>query len=158
MYITLDLYFDIEAWWKLTCQQSKLIITLYTVTTSFNPLNPIVHFWLHHTAHCSEKIVSARLRAGSAWAKTKVCTPFTSYIHQLHISGSSSAQLHWATNLGQFGEGPHLASAAHLMCPQCFFVGNSTSLEDQPTSPKGFVWCLSVVIATHTPPVMGRTK
>ena len=26
----------------------------------FNPLNPIVHFWLHHTAHCAEKIVSAR--------------------------------------------------------------------------------------------------
>ena len=25
-----------------------------------NPLNPIVHFWLHHTAHCEEKIVSAR--------------------------------------------------------------------------------------------------
>ena len=23
-----------------------------------NPLNPIVHFWLHHTAHCVEKIVS----------------------------------------------------------------------------------------------------
>ena len=22
--------------------------------------NPIVHFWLHHTAHCAEKIVSAR--------------------------------------------------------------------------------------------------
>ena len=25
-----------------------------------NPLNPIVHFWLHHTAQCAEKIVSAR--------------------------------------------------------------------------------------------------
>ena len=24
-----------------------------------NPLNPIVHFWLHHTAHCAEKVVSA---------------------------------------------------------------------------------------------------
>ena len=35
----------------------------------FNPLNPIVHFWLHHTAHCAEKIVSARLRAGSASAE-----------------------------------------------------------------------------------------
>ena len=34
-----------------------------------NPLNPIVHFWLHHTAHCAEKIVSARLRAGSASAE-----------------------------------------------------------------------------------------
>ena len=34
-----------------------------------NPLNPIVHFWLHHTAHCAEKIVSARLCAGSASAE-----------------------------------------------------------------------------------------
>ena len=25
-----------------------------------NPLNPIVHFWLHHTVHCTEKIVSVR--------------------------------------------------------------------------------------------------
>ena len=24
--------------------------------------NPIVHFWLHHTVHCAEKIVSARLQ------------------------------------------------------------------------------------------------
>ena len=29
----------------------------------------VVHFWLHHTAHCAEKIVSARLRAGSASAE-----------------------------------------------------------------------------------------
>ena len=36
---------------------------------SFNPLNPIVHFWLHHTAHCAEKIVSAHLRTGSASAE-----------------------------------------------------------------------------------------
>ena len=36
---------------------------------TINPLNPIVHFWLHHTAHCAEKIVSARLRAGSASAE-----------------------------------------------------------------------------------------
>ena len=21
-----------------------------------NPLNPVVHFWLHHTAHCTEKM------------------------------------------------------------------------------------------------------
>ena len=35
----------------------------------FNPLNPIVHYWLHHTAHCAEKIVSARLCAGSASAE-----------------------------------------------------------------------------------------
>ena len=34
-----------------------------------NPLNPTVHFWLHHTAHCAEKIVSACLRAGSASAE-----------------------------------------------------------------------------------------
>ena len=27
---------------------------------TLNPLNPIVHFWLHHTVHCAEKIVSAR--------------------------------------------------------------------------------------------------
>ena len=44
---------------------------LLFVCTDFtiNPLNPIVHFWLHHTAHCAEKIVSARLRAGSASAE-----------------------------------------------------------------------------------------
>ena len=35
---------------------------------TINPLNLIVH-WLHHTAHCAEKIVSARLRAGSASAE-----------------------------------------------------------------------------------------
>ena len=28
--------------------------------------NSIVHFWLHHTSHCAEKIVSVHLRAGSA--------------------------------------------------------------------------------------------
>ena len=39
------------------------------IALSFNPLNPIVHFWLHHTAHCMEKIVSARLRMGSASAE-----------------------------------------------------------------------------------------
>ena len=32
-------------------------------------INPIVHFWLHHTAHCAEKIVSAHLCAGSASAE-----------------------------------------------------------------------------------------
>ena len=31
---------------------------------ALNPLNPIVHFWLHHTAHCTEKIVSARYARG----------------------------------------------------------------------------------------------
>ena len=30
---------------------------------------PIVHFWLHHTAHCAEKIVSARYMHGSASAE-----------------------------------------------------------------------------------------
>ena len=38
-------------------------------TELLNPLKPIVHFWLHHTAHCAEKIVSVRLRAGSASAE-----------------------------------------------------------------------------------------
>ena len=42
---------------------------LGVLTSLLNPLNPIVHFWLHHTAHCAEKIVSARLRAGSAPAE-----------------------------------------------------------------------------------------
>ena len=29
-----------------------------------SPLNPIIHFWLHHTVHCAEKIVSVGLYAG----------------------------------------------------------------------------------------------
>ena len=33
------------------------------------PLNPIVQFWLHQTAHCTEKIVSVHLRAGSVSAE-----------------------------------------------------------------------------------------
>ena len=28
-----------------------------------------MHFWLHHTAHCTEKIVSVRLCAGPASAE-----------------------------------------------------------------------------------------
>ena len=28
-----------------------------------------MHIWLHHTAHCTEKIISARLRTGSASAE-----------------------------------------------------------------------------------------
>ena len=28
-----------------------------------------MHFWLHHTAHCTEKIVSAHLHAGSVSAE-----------------------------------------------------------------------------------------
>ena len=43
-----------------------------------NPLNPIVHFWLHHTAHCAEKIVSVRLRAASASAE-RVGSPLGAY-------------------------------------------------------------------------------
>ena len=43
------------------------------VFTSFDiimsVLNPTVHFWLHHTAHCAEKIISAHLRTGSALAE-----------------------------------------------------------------------------------------
>ena len=50
---------------RLTPQLDTVIIEV----SSVNPLNPIVHFWLHHTAHCAEKIVSARLRAGSASAE-----------------------------------------------------------------------------------------
>ena len=34
-----------------------------------NPLNPVVHFWLCHTAHCAEKLVSASLCTGSASAE-----------------------------------------------------------------------------------------
>ena len=37
--------------------------------SNFNPLNPIVHFWLHHTVHCAEKMVSARLCVGSVSAE-----------------------------------------------------------------------------------------
>ena len=42
---------------------------LGTTFKLINPLNPIVHFWLHHTAHCTEKIVSVCWRAGSASAE-----------------------------------------------------------------------------------------
>ena len=46
------------------------LLGLTTLVAAFlNPLNPIVHFWLHHTAHCAERIVSACLRAGSTSAK-----------------------------------------------------------------------------------------
>ena len=31
-----------------------------------NPLNPIMHFWLHHTVHCTEKIVSTPVASASA--------------------------------------------------------------------------------------------
>ena len=37
-----------------------------------NPLIPIVHFWLHHTAHCAVKIVSTCLCMGSASAGQRV--------------------------------------------------------------------------------------
>ena len=38
-------------------------------TFLINPLIPIVHFWLHHAAHCTEKIVTVCLCAGSASAE-----------------------------------------------------------------------------------------
>ena len=37
----------------------------------YNPLNPIVHFWLHHMAHCTETIVSAFWCVGSVLAETE---------------------------------------------------------------------------------------
>ena len=41
----------------------------YCITGAhLNPLNPIVHFWLHHTAQ-KRYIVSVRLHAGSASAE-----------------------------------------------------------------------------------------
>ena len=53
---------------NLRCSNGQA--TTATINTLwFNPLNPIVHFWLHHTAHCAEKIVSERLRAGSVSAE-----------------------------------------------------------------------------------------
>ena len=39
------------------------------MSPALSPLNPIVCFWLHNTAHCAEKIVSAHLRTGSASAE-----------------------------------------------------------------------------------------
>ena len=52
------------------CITYSLIVGVVKVTRLLiNPLNPIVRFWLHHTAHCAEKIVSARLRTGSASAE-----------------------------------------------------------------------------------------
>ena len=40
-----------------------------------NPLNPIVHFWLHHTVHCAEKVVS-RVEQGEVGGVTSrvLCT------------------------------------------------------------------------------------
>ena len=40
-----------------------------------NPLNPIVHFWLHHTAHCAERVVS-RVEQGEV-----VGSPVGCYVH-----------------------------------------------------------------------------
>ena len=54
---------------KVPLQSFPLSPSSMSVCNNINPLNPIVHFWLHHTAHCAEKIVSARLRAGSASAE-----------------------------------------------------------------------------------------
>ena len=49
-------------------------LILVTFNNSFkliklNPLNPAVHFWLHHTAHCAVKIVSVCLCMGSVSAE-----------------------------------------------------------------------------------------
>ena len=37
-----------------------ILVRLWVLVSLINPFNPTVHFWLHHTAHCTEKIVSAR--------------------------------------------------------------------------------------------------
>ena len=42
---------------------------LFLTFKLINPLNLIVHFWLHHTAHCTEKIASACLHTGSVSAE-----------------------------------------------------------------------------------------
>ena len=56
--------------WHSAMQEHELTIFIGMITLiELNPLNPIVHFWLHHTAHCAEKMVSVRLHAGSALAK-----------------------------------------------------------------------------------------
>ena len=52
-------------------------LILVTFNNSFkliklNPLNPAVHFWLHHTAHCAVKIVSVCLCVGSSSAESVV--------------------------------------------------------------------------------------
>ena len=43
-------------------------ICFLNLERKLSPLNPIVHFWLHHTVHCA-KIISACLHAGSALAE-----------------------------------------------------------------------------------------
>ena len=47
----------VELWVIAYTRLGKLLLDVKNV---FNPLNPIVHFWLHHTVHCAEKIVSAQ--------------------------------------------------------------------------------------------------
>ena len=41
----------------------------YVYANFLNPLNLIVHFWLHHTAYCAVKTVSARIAHGFAPAE-----------------------------------------------------------------------------------------
>ena len=41
---------------------------------TINPSNPIVHFWLHHTAHCAEKIVSVGQREVGGVTGRVLCT------------------------------------------------------------------------------------
>ena len=59
---------DLVVTGQITCK-ALYSFCLITVTNAFNPLNPIVHFWLHHTAHCTEKIVCACYVCGSASAE-----------------------------------------------------------------------------------------
>ena len=65
-------------------------------------------------------------------------------IHKLHllytflVAGylSSTVILSYKP-LWQFGE----ATLQHIPRIHSAFYGNSAALEDQPTSPKGFLWC-----------------
>ena len=40
-------------------RESHLAHNLKCRSYSKTSLNPVVHFWLHHTAHCAERMVSA---------------------------------------------------------------------------------------------------
>ena len=51
-----------KCWYEIQC-------TRLCICKLPNPLNPIVHFWLHHSAQCAEKIISACYVDGSASAK-----------------------------------------------------------------------------------------
>ena len=69
----------------------------YTVTRKQNPLNPIVHFWLHNTVHCEEKIVSVHLHRGR-W----VGSPTGCFAHggcQARLGcGKAMFETRWATS------------------------------------------------------------